>query len=343
MQLKKTFLFTVIILTILSCKKNDVTKVEQPEKADVYSAGVVDKGFVAEATIWKNGEAVTLPSPTKVHSTISAIAVNGTDVYAVGSYFAGSGPYTYVACYWKNGVFTALSAESNYSEASGIVISGNDIYISGKLNEHAVYWKNGNLTSLPENGFTRSATADLIFNGGNIYVCGTVSTNFTTQACYWKNGTLSVLSTDNSSASDIDFNETVLYIAGSLYLKNDISGASSSRACYWKNGNPVMLPDNNSASSYASGINFLNNDIFVVGNADAYSQQASAAFWKNGTLTRLTDGKEYSGGNEIAFLGNDVYIVGTSKAGYATIWKNSVPTQLSQNGSSVRAIVIVKR
>lgn len=342
---KIILLSLLITSTVISCKKNNGSSPDEKPEADIYLAGVVDKPDIAEATIWKNGLPTTLPSPSKIYSNISAIAVDGIDLYAAGAYFAGSGPYTSVACYWKNGTITALTTPSQSAVTSGMVVNKNDVYITGTINEHAVYWKNGNLIGLPEGNFNRSSATDIIINGSDVYICGSVSTNFTTQACYWKNGTLTSVLTllDNSVASAIKFNGTDMYITGSLSVKNDVLGTFSGRACYWKNGNIVMLQDGDSKSSNASNIAFLNNDIYVVGNADQYDKQASAAYWKNGNLTRLTDGKEYSGGNKITFWDNDIYIVGTSKAGYATIWKNGVPTQLSQSGSTVRSIVIVKR
>ncbi|HEY5465322.1 MAG TPA: hypothetical protein VIJ95_18860 [Hanamia sp.] len=145
---------------------------------DVYVAGYVNI-FSDQVTYWKNGKAIYFTNPGASYSRANSIFVSGNDVYVVGwlsgygdshatfwkngasTYLSSNGGEassvfvaedtvyiagyinnsgTYNATYWKNGVQTILS---NGSIASGITISGSDIYICGKNdNNDAIYWKN---------------------------------------------------------------------------------------------------------------------------------------------------------------------------------------------------------
>ena len=60
----------------------------------------------------------------------------------------------------------------------------------------------------------------------------------------------------------------------------------------------------------------------------------SAAYWKDGVLTKLTDGigDAYAGG--MAIVGKDVYITGYDHIGnnpVATYWKNGISTKLTKD------------
>jgi uncharacterized membrane protein len=136
--------------------------------SDIYIAGVSG----ANAVYWKNGLATKLryddthDDATSVGAGASAIAINGTDVYIAGGTYNNNG--SPIAIYWKNGVgirvpnSTQVSQTPNdlsISQARGIAINGNDVYVSGfNLGGQAVYWKNGTTVQL---GFGSS-------NGGGI-------------------------------------------------------------------------------------------------------------------------------------------------------------------------------
>jgi hypothetical protein len=132
--------------------------------SDLYIAGVSG----TNAVYWKNGIVTKLmyEDATSVGAGASAIAINGADVYVAGGTYNNNG-YP-IAIYWKNGVgirvpnSTQVSQTPNdlsISQARGIAINGNDIYVSGfNLGGQAVYWKNGTTVQL---GFGTS-------NGGGI-------------------------------------------------------------------------------------------------------------------------------------------------------------------------------
>ncbi|HPB48230.1 MAG TPA: hypothetical protein PLX16_06410, partial [Exilispira sp.] len=71
----------------------------------------------------------------------NSIYVSGSDIYVAGYYYNGTNN---IACYWKNGSKTGLSA-GNASEANSIYLSGSDIYVAGYYNNGsnniACYWK----------------------------------------------------------------------------------------------------------------------------------------------------------------------------------------------------------
>lgn len=73
-----------------------------------------------------------------------AIALNGDDVYVVGTEWNGSNS---VAKYWKNGTAVALSNKSANTVATAITVDRGDVYIAGTetaLDEPSIakYWKN---------------------------------------------------------------------------------------------------------------------------------------------------------------------------------------------------------
>lgn len=99
---------------------------------DKYVAGNQNNATtgLAMATIWKNGNAITLTAGTASVGIATAVFVVGGDVYVAGyeqENYYGSGPA--FAKYWKNGIAVKLSTVS--SAATGIAVFGNDVYVSG--------------------------------------------------------------------------------------------------------------------------------------------------------------------------------------------------------------------
>lgn len=340
MRFNISTLLILITIGIASCKKSGNPPDEKKDvvadnpNVDVYIGGS-DGNYLA--AIWKNGEKISLHNSTATYSTVNAIAVNGSDVYAAGSYQIGSTPSISIACYWKNGVLHSIGNPSISSYATGIAIDGNDVYVTGNTNTQGLFWKNGIINQLANNNAIFSSAESVFIKDRDVYIAGSVSP-FTRNACYWKNGVLTVLSTKSSVANAIALNGNDVYVAG-----DDVINGKPTSALFWKNGTSFFLGSENASSSSGNAIAFKNNDIYIAGYA-AINAQPIAVYWKNGTMNKPSNAVSFRAAFGIATFGNDVYVVGGGNlSGSATIWKNDSQVQLDQNGSVAKSIAVVKR
>src|SRR5690606_32058552 len=125
---------------------------------------------------WKNDQEHIIYNQLGTYGNARDMMVteNG-DVYIAGSRPVGGAA---VATYWKNGVATSL-IHDNYSYATGIAISGNDVYVSGFSTETntgsskpiALYWKNGVPVTLTDGSLYGYATK-LAVVGNDVHVVG---------------------------------------------------------------------------------------------------------------------------------------------------------------------------
>ncbi|MES2809082.1 MAG: hypothetical protein V4619_10680 [Bacteroidota bacterium] len=102
---------------------------------------------------------------------------------------------------------------------------------------------------------------------------------------------------------------------------------------YWKNGAFVSLT---TMHTVFDDIVVNGKDVYVCGAVSG--NIGCACYWKNGALTVLHDGKQYTEAMGIAFLGKDIYIAGyilTDPRGVgrtACYWKNGTRTILPGKG-----------
>lgn len=198
---------------------------------DVYVAGNVSEDPYwsnTQARYWKNGQEVKLQSPNRTgRAWVQSISVIDNDVYVIGreeSYIPiywkngklmdsfqldrvsviksingniyAVGSQNKKAAYWKNGKITILTTEE--SLASGIAVSGNDVYIIGVIGSYdykalypgygnggkGVYWKNGQIMSL--NGADTPYPTSVSVDGDDSYIVGVDQTQL--RSILWING-----------------------------------------------------------------------------------------------------------------------------------------------------------
>lgn len=166
---------------------------------DVYVCGqdINTNGVIAR--IWKNGVAMTLNNSANCY--INDIAIDGTDVYAIGDTFNGS------IRFWKNGIATDITSP-NSLYCTAIVVSNNQVYIAGREvaggKGTAKYWKNGVAVTLGD-GIRNSYTTGIAVKGNDVYACGAEEGDGNPRdfATLWKNGQRQTIGLQQSRATDI--------------------------------------------------------------------------------------------------------------------------------------------
>jgi len=92
-----------------------------------------------------NGVVSQLPNDLDA-SGVTSLFVNGTDVYITGFVLPISVSQI-TAVVWKNGIPQKLpqiaGTSTPFNTASGVTVSGTDVYVTGQSQGAAVYWKNG--------------------------------------------------------------------------------------------------------------------------------------------------------------------------------------------------------
>ncbi len=296
---------------------------------------------------------IVLGSCEKGIAELDADPNTKTDVYVAGAEYNG---VITVAKYWKNGTSVNLPYASKNVEAYSIYVSGNDVYVSGRVypdnpvypgESIAIYWKNGIAVNL-SNGKLTTATSSITVSGNDVYVAGygvivynncprcTPPMSFTRFAKYWKNGIpvnfsdTSIQSSIEDYATSIAFSRNDVYVAG---VESPAFGFMKNTAKYWKNGQPVKL---SSRESEASSIAVSGNDVYVAGLEDY-----KPTYWKNGIPVKLSD--ELGEANSIAISGSEVYVAvteNTATGSVAKYWKNGSLVSLSSKRSNATSIAV---
>ena len=347
---------------------------------------------------WKNGDRTDLPFPAKAKNwDISNIAVapNG-DVYIAGTYdlyheeLEGNGyvgtwdngilrAYTSVACYWKNGVRTDLTAPVGIRiwEVGNIAVASNgDVYISGSYSNGdtspVCYWKNDVRTDLPIPVGTQGRAIRLAVNSnGDVCIVGRFMPDaaYASIDCYWKNGVRTDLSVPYADDSIAPRTNGTMDIAvssdGDVHIIGNYDyywggDALSSTAYYWKNGVRTDLPLPAGTDRDLCGIAVApNGDVYIAGSYQLKpwpgswegntTTRPTACYWKNGVRTDLPlpDGKTNGHANGLAVSSNgDVYVSGDyyfsngDTPRMACYWKNDVRTDLAANFSVISIAVL---
>ena len=326
---------------------------ERQTTTNVYVLGAYENDDNYIPCYWKNGVRTDLDLPTpnaNSYAQADYFAVSGSDVYVAGYCREITGyneetniPIsTYTPCYWKNGVRTDLTLNTDYAWVDGIAVSGSDVYIAGSYGEityneetnipispyyTACYWKNGVKTDLSTNA--HAIAGGIAVSGSDVYVAGryTESTNsmttITTTACYWKNGVRTDLFSESSpgyaQADYIAVSGSDVYVAGSYqeitgYNEETNNPIYTYTACYWKNGvRTDLFSESSPGYAQADYIAVSGSDVYITGryqdNEGTNSPFSSytSCYWKNGVRIDLPTNAQAS---EIAVSGSDVYVAG---------------------------------
>ncbi|HEY4287635.1 MAG TPA: hypothetical protein VGN00_11100 [Puia sp.] len=275
--------------------------------------------------------------------------------------------------YWKNGQLVDLGVGG---EATGITLSGTDVYVSATLSGDqkatAAYWKNNTRYDLSEMRFANAYGIAVI--GTDVYVGGVTVGNPDTPV-YWKNGIETPLSLYGYTSSVYDVvaaGSDIYMIAGGVYLlKNGgpaitgmgpaatcnsvivagtdiyVAGDSVGKPFYWKNGQAVALADNPVPlqPTLPLGMAISGPDVYVAGVMPIRNSNGSsnrAVYWKNGVLTTLDTQDASSSAEAIAVIGKDVYVSGfiyESGKDVPVYWKNGQMVRLGTNGTAEYMVV----
>ena len=185
------------------------------ESSNLYNSGNVTATTETVTGLPSNGEKIyarlySLIDGAWQYTNYTYVASTAPNVYVVGTAYNST---NYIAVYWENGVATVLPTPTGMTSAnaSGIAVSGSDVYVVGTAtygetetvngDTEAVYWLNGVATVLPNPTGTIAAEAYAVtVSGSDVYIAGfaginttNIAANTTDIAAYWKNGVATTL------------------------------------------------------------------------------------------------------------------------------------------------------
>jgi hypothetical protein len=322
--------------------KATVTVEIEPVMGKVYAVGTDlanDGGQLA--TLWVDGKARRLS--TNRGSFAGSVYIDaGDNVYAVGWDVVGG---VFLPALWVNDEEGQLLESSGYGEAYSVFVSGSDVYVAGcydaggsGLELYASIWKNGERQDLAPQGYATSVYAD----GDDVYVAyWRQNSEGVYQACLWHNGEETVLSTANSEANGVYVSGGDVYVVGREHIEETLF-----RAVLWKNGVKQYLSEE---FSHARSVFVSGDDVYACGinGTGSFDTAAKAVYWKNGEIHNISDGSASADLNVMFVRDGDVYVGGYDTPDLnsydiqrAKVWKNGVPTQISDKQSRVNGLYV---
>lgn len=318
---------SALILLALACTGSSGTNTQPPTPQGTVSVlvgGAVTLSDRTEALYWRDGIPVPLENTGAADAGVTAMAVSGADVYAVG-WHSGL-PKSGVL--WKNGAMAAIQPPSPSDDSrvllSAVAVAGSDVQIVGTVNSNSInslatWWKNGVAVPLGGGNVLSEATS-IAVKGSDVVAGGREG-----GAKYWKNGISFGLGSATGMASVA---AVAVTDAGEVLVAGTTTNTSNVPvATLWRNGDPASLSDG-VASAHALAMAVSGQDTYVAG----YVQKGFlnvATYWKNGVPTALPGSKGSSTEARcIVVHGSDVYVAGQDGV-HAVLWKNGTETQLS--------------
>ncbi len=310
----------------------------------VLVGGSVTLGDHRQALYWKDGKAVYLENEAGVNSVVTALAVSGTDVYAVGGHSGHPEP----GVLWTNGTLTEVPLPPSLPASSypytgiltGIAVVGADIHICGTVGTDAtrnlaVHWKNGSGSALG-GGSVFSTASGICVKGSNVFVAG-----WEGGARYWKNGVAFGLGSDTAAGGVAAV--AVMDTGDVLAAGYTVTAAGAHVATLWRNGEPVALTDG-VHPGVALALAVAGPDVYAAGYVQV-GRTHVPVYWKNGTQTTLPVSQGLSAqACGIAPYGTDLYVIGNMDD-TAVLWKNGsqIPLLDGANPTWATSICLMPR
>jgi hypothetical protein len=239
-------------------------------------------------------------------------------VYVAGSELTGN---YLAATYWVYGEMKTvhhLTDGSRYAEALGVHVSGDDVYVLGRVlgpsTYQIKYWKNGVAFEVTD-GVLSAEPGGIFVDKNTVYTVGSEFDGTEVVAKYWT-GRASHDLTDGKNRAHA---ASIYVLNGDVYTCGYERKNGKDVAKYWKNKTETALT-NGDNNSYAQSIFVSGNDVYVTGS-ESKNGIAIAKYWKNGVPVTLGAGVGASQGTCIRVSGNDVYVSGNENS-QAMVWKN---------------------
>ncbi len=244
------------------------------------------------------------------------------------------------------------SASCNVNVSYSVIVGGYNSY----ADQQCVLWKNGEEIKFASYNAPKGINAVFVYEG-DIYLVGTKTETFygdlfndavvlrVQSAIPGEQNSQNV--TDQllerrrrSFGEDIFISNGDVYVAGYEILKNNYN-QEYNRAVLWKNGKRQQDLSTSEAglNAEARSVFVTGNNVYTTGNGGYY---VNDGVWKNGQFELLNAPPESvrAKAHAISVSGNDVYVAGEAyyKTNYSwemtkpVLWKNGVPTVLSERG-----------
>lgn len=267
---------------------------------DIYILGSTHNiGGYAIPTYWKNNNIVQFEAPGPFDDTLrfeTAIAVTGNKVHVVGYNFFYPSPSSnnryYAFHYIDDGGSITVERHpfpSVSSQAFGMAISGNDVYIAGSTNDGlntAKYWKNNwTLATSLTDGISYAIGQALTVAGNDILVAGRegcdIASCISTIKLWRNNMTNPTVVSDglfSAEASCMAASGNDIYVAGFQY-----NAVGTAIGKLWKiSGSTVtaVTLSDGQHRTRITGISVKNNDVFVCGYEVRPDNTTRGKYWR---------------------------------------------------------------
>jgi len=331
---------TAMVLVFGSCQKHD--SVPAPSSASdttVYISGTVVRPSDGAGVpcYWKNGQRVDLDVPANAFGGALGIVKKGTELYVTGTINLNG---IIKGVTWKNGVMDYPMALNGQfcTSATGIVLSGNDLYMSGTAGNTPCYWKNG----VPVEAEVLEAGKPCFVNaiavsGTDVYMTGFSRKGTSNIAVVWKNGRIRELPAPLIGTSQ--YGVSVAVSGTDVYVAGNATDQTNSywQPVLWKNdqqGQPI--PVHLAADTRIEGrMEVVEGAIYSTGYYRMNGGMDIGAYWKNELFYNLQTGlatpKPFRG-QALKFINNKICIAGFVINDFGNrsplFWKDGVLSQL---------------